>query len=221
MRLNTKRSSRRMRLSMSTFRSILQMARWSLGQLLIGVDSLRSRLRKQLQPNRKLLDLERYVLWGRTPLTEDLKRKLPEDMLSWCIYLDQEGQRSNGYRTDDLVEKTRSKNQSPSYLSSRITFPGLSAQHLAPNAYRGEEAISGQSGQVMAPFSKAAAGFSCAGDVSLHICHVEQTRHRNSISLSDWASNTHRRCGPCYEPNGRFRWRYSHSKCCRPGVNNC
>ncbi|OTA97645.1 hypothetical protein M434DRAFT_391841 [Hypoxylon sp. CO27-5] len=62
----------------------------ALGQLLVGADGLRSRVRKQLQPSRKLLDLERYVLWGRTPLTEDLKARLPEDMLSWCMYVDKE-----------------------------------------------------------------------------------------------------------------------------------
>ncbi|KAI0116598.1 FAD/NAD(P)-binding domain-containing protein [Hypoxylon sp. NC0597] len=62
----------------------------ALGQLLVGADGIRSRVRKQLQPNRKLLDLERYVLWGRTPLTKDLKAKLPEDLLSWCMYADEE-----------------------------------------------------------------------------------------------------------------------------------
>ncbi|XXH02050.1 hypothetical protein Hte_008415 [Hypoxylon texense] len=58
------------------------------GQLLVGADGLRSRVRKQLQPCRKLLDLERWILWGRTPLTEDLKRNLPQDILSWCMYMD-------------------------------------------------------------------------------------------------------------------------------------
>ncbi|KAI1137435.1 FAD/NAD(P)-binding domain-containing protein [Hypoxylon sp. FL0543] len=62
----------------------------ALGQLLVGADGLRSRVRKQLQPDRKLLDLERHVLWGRTPLTEELKRELPEDLLSWCMYRDEE-----------------------------------------------------------------------------------------------------------------------------------
>ncbi|KAI0179652.1 FAD/NAD(P)-binding domain-containing protein [Hypoxylon sp. FL1284] len=60
------------------------------GQLLVGADGVRSRVRKQLQPNRKLLDLERWILWGRTSLTEDLKRNLSQDVLSWCMYLDRE-----------------------------------------------------------------------------------------------------------------------------------
>ncbi|KAI1417328.1 FAD/NAD(P)-binding domain-containing protein [Hypoxylon sp. FL1857] len=62
----------------------------ALGKLLVGADGLRSRVRKQLQPGRRLLHLDRHVLWGRTSLTEDLKGKLPEDLLSWCMYLDQE-----------------------------------------------------------------------------------------------------------------------------------
>ncbi|KAI1379376.1 FAD/NAD(P)-binding domain-containing protein [Hypoxylon crocopeplum] len=60
------------------------------GQLLVGADGVKSRVRKQLQPDRKLLDLERWVLWGRTPLTDDLKKKLPQDLLSWCMYHDRE-----------------------------------------------------------------------------------------------------------------------------------
>ncbi|KAI1456854.1 FAD/NAD(P)-binding domain-containing protein [Annulohypoxylon moriforme] len=60
------------------------------GRLLVGADGVRSRVRKQLQPNRKLLDLERWIMWGRTLLTEDLKKNISQDMLSWCMYLDQE-----------------------------------------------------------------------------------------------------------------------------------
>ncbi|ROV97502.1 hypothetical protein VPNG_08733 [Cytospora leucostoma] len=62
-----------------------------LGKLLVGADGIKSRVRKQLQPDRKLLDLERWVVWGRTPLTDDLKRELaPPDLLSWCMCLDHE-----------------------------------------------------------------------------------------------------------------------------------
>lgn len=61
------------------------------GQLLVGVDEIKSRVREQFQPHRKLLDLERLVMWGRTPLTEDLRRNLdPPDLLSWCMCLDHE-----------------------------------------------------------------------------------------------------------------------------------
>lgn len=60
------------------------------GQLLVGADGIMSRVRRQFQPNRRLLDLERWIVWGRTPLTEELKRDIPEDMLSWCMYADKE-----------------------------------------------------------------------------------------------------------------------------------
>ncbi|KAI2470513.1 FAD/NAD(P)-binding domain-containing protein [Annulohypoxylon bovei var. microspora] len=61
------------------------------GQFLIGADGIKSRVRKQLQPNRKLYDLERRIMWGRTFLTEDVKKNIhPQDMLSWCMCTDQE-----------------------------------------------------------------------------------------------------------------------------------
>ncbi|KAI0536141.1 FAD/NAD(P)-binding domain-containing protein [Xylaria digitata] len=60
------------------------------GQLLVGADGIRSRVRKQLQPDRKLLNLERWIMWGRTPLTAALKGNLPPDLLTWCMYLDHE-----------------------------------------------------------------------------------------------------------------------------------
>jgi 2-polyprenyl-6-methoxyphenol hydroxylase-like FAD-dependent oxidoreductase len=60
------------------------------GGLLVGADGVRSRVRRQLQPNRRLLDLERWVMWGRTPLTESLRKELPEDLLTWCMYFDHE-----------------------------------------------------------------------------------------------------------------------------------
>ncbi|KAJ4299436.1 hypothetical protein N0V90_004681 [Kalmusia sp. IMI 367209] len=58
------------------------------GGLLVGADGVKSRVRKQLQPHRKLLDLERCVMWGRTPLIESLKEHLPPDVLTWCMYMD-------------------------------------------------------------------------------------------------------------------------------------
>ncbi|TRX94021.1 hypothetical protein FHL15_005099 [Xylaria flabelliformis] len=60
------------------------------GQMLVGADGIRSRVRRQLQPDRKLLDLERWVMWGRTPLTAKLKESLPPDLLTWCMYTDHE-----------------------------------------------------------------------------------------------------------------------------------
>lgn len=46
------------------------------GSLLIGADGIKSRVRKQLQPDRKLLNLDRWVIWGRTPLTDDFRLAL-------------------------------------------------------------------------------------------------------------------------------------------------
>ena len=61
------------------------------GQLLVGADGIKSRVRKQLQPDRKLLDLGRWVMWGRTPLTNELTQALgTPDLLSWCMCLDHE-----------------------------------------------------------------------------------------------------------------------------------
>lgn len=61
------------------------------GQFLVGADGIKSRVRKQLQPDRKLLDLDRWVMWGRTALTDDLKHTLgTPDLLSWCMCLDHE-----------------------------------------------------------------------------------------------------------------------------------
>ncbi|KAI0426551.1 FAD/NAD(P)-binding domain-containing protein [Xylaria sp. FL1042] len=60
------------------------------GEVLVGADGIKSRVRKQLQPRRKLLDLERWIMWGRTPLTTELKESLLPDLLSWCMYMDHE-----------------------------------------------------------------------------------------------------------------------------------
>ncbi|KAI1410366.1 FAD/NAD(P)-binding domain-containing protein [Hypoxylon sp. FL1857] len=60
------------------------------GRLLVGADGVKSRIRKQLQPDRRLLDVERWVTWGRAPLTEELRKTVPQDLLSWCMYIDQE-----------------------------------------------------------------------------------------------------------------------------------
>lgn len=58
------------------------------GSMLVGADGNKSRVRQQLQPSRKLLNLERQIAWGRTNLTPDLKAQLPDDMLSWFMALD-------------------------------------------------------------------------------------------------------------------------------------
>lgn len=61
------------------------------GRLLVGADGIESRVRRQLQPNRKLLDLERWVMWGRTSMTDNLETALGQpDLLSWCMCVDHE-----------------------------------------------------------------------------------------------------------------------------------
>ena len=55
----------------------------AVGRFLIGADGTKSRVRRQLQPERRLLDLERNVLWGKTTLTPTLKKSIPADLLTW------------------------------------------------------------------------------------------------------------------------------------------
>ena len=58
------------------------------GSVLVGADGIGSRVRRQLQPHRNLLDLERWILWGRTPLTDKLKERIPRDILTWFMAID-------------------------------------------------------------------------------------------------------------------------------------
>lgn len=60
------------------------------GCFLIGADGIKSRVRAQLQPDRRLLDLERWIMWGRTPLTDALRAQLPEDVCTWFMALDRD-----------------------------------------------------------------------------------------------------------------------------------
>lgn len=56
--------------------------------LVVGADGLRSAVRRQFQPARRLLDLHRWILWGRTPLTSALREQLPPDFMSWFMAID-------------------------------------------------------------------------------------------------------------------------------------
>ncbi|KAF2232281.1 FAD/NAD(P)-binding domain-containing protein [Viridothelium virens] len=58
------------------------------GTMLVGADGIRSQVRKQFQPQRRLLDLERWITWGRTLLEDDLREKLPRDLLTWFMAID-------------------------------------------------------------------------------------------------------------------------------------
>ncbi|TVY94427.1 putative FAD-dependent monooxygenase [Lachnellula willkommii] len=60
------------------------------GRLLVGADGIKSRVRRILQPDRRLLDLERWIVWGRTLLTDRFRGQMTEDQLSWFMALDKE-----------------------------------------------------------------------------------------------------------------------------------
>lgn len=60
------------------------------GSLLVGADGIKGGVRKQLQPQRRLLDLERQITWGRTPLTAKLREELPVDVLTWFMAIEEE-----------------------------------------------------------------------------------------------------------------------------------
>lgn len=60
------------------------------GRLVIGADGIKSRVRRQLQPDRQLLDLERNIMWGRTIITSTLKESLPADLFSWLMVRDKD-----------------------------------------------------------------------------------------------------------------------------------
>lgn len=45
------------------------------GRLLIGADGVHSKMRRQFLPHHKLLDVERTIIWGRTPLDQDFEEK--------------------------------------------------------------------------------------------------------------------------------------------------
>lgn len=45
------------------------------GRMIIGADGVRSKVRKQFLPQIKLLDIDRTILWGRTPLTPEFEQR--------------------------------------------------------------------------------------------------------------------------------------------------
>lgn len=45
------------------------------GRILIAADGVSSKVRRQMFPDVKLVDTERYCIWGRTPLTDDFRSK--------------------------------------------------------------------------------------------------------------------------------------------------
>jgi 2-polyprenyl-6-methoxyphenol hydroxylase-like FAD-dependent oxidoreductase len=45
------------------------------GRMVIGADGERSKVRRQFLPQMRLLDIERTILWGRTPLTPEFEKR--------------------------------------------------------------------------------------------------------------------------------------------------
>ena len=67
----------------------------AIGCLVVGADGIKSAVRAQLQPERKMLDLQRWVMWGRVPLTPSLREEIgksgkEEVLWSWFMALDEE-----------------------------------------------------------------------------------------------------------------------------------
>jgi 2-polyprenyl-6-methoxyphenol hydroxylase-like FAD-dependent oxidoreductase len=60
------------------------------GSILVGSDGIKSKVRRQLQPERRLLDLERWIVWGRTDLTDDIRNQLSENVMTWFMALDKD-----------------------------------------------------------------------------------------------------------------------------------
>lgn len=63
------------------------------GKFLIGADGIKSHVRRQLQPERRLLDLGRNMMWGRIILTPELRKSLPADLFTWMLAVDKEKNR--------------------------------------------------------------------------------------------------------------------------------
>lgn len=59
-----------------------------LGRLLVGADGIHSRVRNQLQPEKRLLDTERQIIWARTWITPGFLREYPEDAITWFVGMD-------------------------------------------------------------------------------------------------------------------------------------
>ncbi|PYI04546.1 FAD/NAD(P)-binding domain-containing protein [Aspergillus sclerotiicarbonarius CBS 121057] len=63
------------------------------GRMVIGADGIHSSIRRKYLPEVKLLDLERTIMWGRTPLTTALEAGLGRELFEehYSCVLDQEG----------------------------------------------------------------------------------------------------------------------------------
>lgn len=48
------------------------------GRLLVAADGVRSHVRRQMLPQLKQVDVDRIVMWGRTPLNDSLRARMPK-----------------------------------------------------------------------------------------------------------------------------------------------
>ncbi|KAI0181272.1 hypothetical protein GGR52DRAFT_523578 [Hypoxylon sp. FL1284] len=102
------------------------------GRLLVGADGIKSRMGKQSQLHRKLLNLKRWVLEGYSLLTKDFsKGNVRADLLSWCTYLEPEA--SVQVMVEPMVWlEIHDKSRSPKSTCpiSLVTCTGLSERPL-------------------------------------------------------------------------------------------
>ena len=65
------------------------------GRFVVGADGIKSRVRRQLKPEKRVLDLQHWVLWGRVPLTTALRDEMGkevqgEDVMSRFMAIDED-----------------------------------------------------------------------------------------------------------------------------------
>jgi 2-polyprenyl-6-methoxyphenol hydroxylase-like FAD-dependent oxidoreductase len=72
-----------------TVKAIFADGSTAIGSLLIGADGTHSAMRRQLQPQRRLLNLNRWVIWGRSPFSR-LREAHIDEALTWFIAADKE-----------------------------------------------------------------------------------------------------------------------------------
>lgn len=57
------------------------------GLFLVGADGVRSRVRKQFQPEHKVVDTNGRCIYGKTPMTEELIQKFPARATKWMTLM--------------------------------------------------------------------------------------------------------------------------------------
>lgn len=60
------------------------------GCLLVGADGIHSKVRRQLQPERKLVDTERQIIWARTWMTPQFVADYHKDAMTWFVGMDKQ-----------------------------------------------------------------------------------------------------------------------------------